>query len=142
VYRADETRLLYELASGAVVAVDDDGTIGFATPDALALLGWDDSLIGKPLTTIIPDRLLPRHLVGFAAYVRTGKSRLQGSTVRVPARRRDGSEKQLDLTIRVFKRPDGTKLVSAGLSEPELGRAPPGLIVLERGLVSRMYQLL
>jgi len=141
-HRADETRLLYEVASGAVVAVDDDGLIGFATPSALELLGWDESLIGRPLTTVIPDRLLPRHLAGFARYVRTGVSNLQGSTVRVPARRRDGTEKDIDLTIRVFRRPDGSKLVSAALSEPALGHAPPHLVILERALVKRMYELL
>src|SRR5687767_1701501 len=98
---------------GAVVVVGDDGRIAFASREAGRLLGWGDDLVGQPLVTIIPERLRSRHAVGFQRYVVTGVSHLQGKTVRVPARKRDGSEVDLDLTIRVFRRPDGTKLVSA-----------------------------
>ena len=73
--------------------------------------------------------------------MRTGESRLQGGTVRVPARRRDGTEQEIDLTIRVFRRPDGSKLVSAGLSVAPLGKAPPGLKVIEDALTRRLYEL-
>ncbi len=128
-------------SAGAIVTVGDDGLISFASPEACALLGWDDALIGQPLTTIIPERLKGAHRAGFDRYVRTGESRLQGSTVRVPARKRDGTEQDIDLTIRVFRRPDGTKLVSAALSVAALGRAPPGLKVIEDALTRRMYEL-
>jgi PAS domain S-box-containing protein len=137
----DELRL-FEDMPGPVVAVEDDGLISFANPQALDLLGWDRSLLGRPLTTIIPERLQPRHREGFHRYVKTGVSHLQGGTVRVPAKRRDGSERDVDLTIRVFRRPDGTKLVSAVLSAAALGRPPHGLRVLEDALTQRLYQLI
>lgn len=127
--------------NGAIVAVDDTGAITFATPAAQRVLGWGPELVGEPLVTIIPERLRARHLEGFARYSQTGQSRLMGHTVRVPARRKDGSERELDLTIRVFRRPDGTKLVAAGLSEAALGRPPADLLVMESALARRLYQL-
>lgn len=138
---ADEASLLRAYA-GAVLTVGDDDRILFASPAALALLGWGPDLQGRTLTQIIPDRLQGRHLHGFERYVHTGESRLQGATVRVPARRRDGSEIELDLTIRVFRRPDGSKLVSAAMSQAVLGRAPDDLIELESALRKRLYELI
>ncbi len=137
----DEIRVLLE-TPGAILAVDNHGRISYATPQAAELLGWDASIVGQPLTAIIPPRLHPSHRAGFDRYVKTGQSNLQGRTVRVPARRRDGSEVSIDLTIRVFRRPDGSKLVSAGLSEAPLGRPPPGLLVLESALQRRLYALI
>ena len=132
---------LFASTRGAIVAVGDNGAVEYASPAALDLLGWDASLIGRPLTSVIPDRLRPRHLEGFGRYVRTGESRLQGKTVRVPARRQDGTETDIDLTIRVFRRPDGTKLVSAGLSRAAIGEAPESLVLIEGALARRLYQL-
>jgi PAS domain S-box-containing protein len=133
---------LFQSVQGAVVAVGTDDLIAYATPEAMAILRWDDQLIGQPLTAIIPERLRDRHLQGFARYATTGRSNLHGKTVRVPALCRDGKERELDLTIRVFRRPDGSRLVSAGLSEAPLGHSPPGLVVIEDALQKRLYQLI
>ena len=81
---------------GAIVTVRDNGLISFATPAACHLSGWDASLVGMPWTAIIPHRLQGRHHAGFDRYVRTGESRLAGSTVRVPALRSDGAEQEID----------------------------------------------
>jgi PAS domain S-box-containing protein len=137
----DEVALLDSVPE-AMVAVDDRGTITFATPEALRLLAWGPDLVGMPLVAIVPPRLRMRHKVGFARYVGSGESNLQGRTVRVPAMRGDGSEMDVDLTIRVFRRPDGSKLVSAALHAAPLGRAPDGLVRFEATLQKRLYQVL
>lgn len=137
---AEDEDALVASSGGALVAVGDDGRIRFATREACDLLGWPD-LQGQPLTAIIPLRLQPSHHAGFGRYVSTGNSNLQGRTVRVPARRLDGSETDLDLTIRVFRRPDGSKLVTAALSKASLGKPPPNLKVLEDAFAKRMYEL-
>ncbi|HUR24572.1 MAG TPA: PAS domain S-box protein [Candidatus Thermoplasmatota archaeon] len=133
---------LFRSARGAVVAVGTDDLIAYASTEALALLGWDEGLVGRPLTVIIPERLRARHREGFARYAKTGESRLHGKTVRVPALCKDGRERDLDLTIRVFRRPDGTRLVSAGLSQAPLGHSPRGLVLIEDALQKRLYQLI
>lgn len=138
----DGERNLLDSYPGAMVVVDDAGLVTFASPAACRLLGWDGTLVGQPLTSIIPPRMHGRHRAGFSRYVGTGHSSLQGKTVRVPALRRDGRELDVDLTIRVFRRPDGSKLVSAAMNEAPLGRAPPGLVVLEDALQKRLYQLI
>lgn len=137
----DDEAALFRSVADAIVAVGDDGRIAYASPEALALLRRGDGLVGQPLTALIPQRLHGRHLAGFGRYTRTGESRLHGQTVRVPALCGDGQERDLDLTIRVFRRPDGSRLVSAGLSAAALGKPPRGLVVIEQALAKRLYEL-
>lgn len=138
---SDDELELFRSVPDAVVAVGDDDRIAYASPRALELLRWDRSLVGHSLTILIPTRLQPRHLQGFGRYVATGESHLHGRTVRVPARCGDGAERDLDLTIRVFQRPDGSRLVSAGLSLAATGKPPAGLVVIENALAKRLYEL-
>lgn len=133
---------LLDTIEGALVAVSDDGLIAHANPEALEILGWDEGLIGQPLLTIIPARLRSRHHEGFLRYLTTGESRLQGGTVRVPALLGDGTEQMIDLTLRVYRRPDGTKLAVAAMAVAPLGKPPPGLRVLEDALAKRLYELI
>jgi PAS domain S-box-containing protein len=138
---SDDELQLFRSVRDALVAVGDDDRIAYASPEALALLRWDSTLVGHALTVIIPARLQPRHLQGFGRYVSSGESHLHGRTVRVPARCGDGEERDLDLTIRVFQRPDGSRLVSAGLSLAATGKPPAGLVVIEKALAKRLYEL-
>lgn len=125
----------------AVVAVDGDGTLVFANAAALVLLGHTD-LLGRPLETIIPDRLRAAHRVGFARYRDTGRSRLRGRTLRVPALRGDGTECEVDLTLRFFRRPDETLLAVGALRREQVGAPPVGLVRIEEVLRARDYQAL
>jgi hypothetical protein len=61
--------------------------------------------------------------------------------VRVPARREDGGEAEVDLTIRVFQRPDGTRIAMAGLVAAALGETPAHLQKLEDALLAREYEV-
>lgn len=134
-------REVLERLPGAIVAVSEDDVVIYASSAALGIVGWDRTLLGMPLTTIIPRRLQSQHLEAFQKYVETGVSKLQGHPVRVPARRRDGSEVDVDLTIRLFLRPDQTKLAVASLNRPASGGGPLGLQVLEDEFRRRLYEL-
>lgn len=139
----DESDVLASTA-GAIVSADAAGRIQLMNRAAEALLGWSSAdAEGKPLTILMPPRMRARHEAGIHRYVRTHESRLLGKPVRVPAMRRDGSEIDVDLTLRVFRRPDGTELV-VGTMVPASASAgtPPGLIEIETKLQKRAYQLI
>jgi len=121
-----------------VVAVDGDGVFVFANAAALALLGHTD-LIGRPLETIIPERLRAAHRTGFARYRDTSRSRLRGKTLRVPALRGDDTECEVDLTLRFFRRPDETLLAVGALRRERVGTPPEGLVRIEEVLRGRDY---
>ena len=75
-----------------IVASDETGTIVYLNPAAARLLGWSVAdLLGRPLSTLMPPRLRATHEAGFRNYILTGRSRIIGKPVRLPALRRDGN---------------------------------------------------
>jgi PAS domain S-box-containing protein len=104
-------------AAAAVVAADDVNRIMAASPAALALLGWDESLIGRRIGAIIPERLREAHIAGFTLHLLTGASAIVDREVTVPALRRDGTEVQVVLLVQREPTADGRLVFTATLRE-------------------------
>ena len=96
---ADEAERL-QRATAATVVADDANRIIFVNEAAGELLGWTtDALVGQRLTVPIPPELREAHLAGFSRLQVTGVPRIHGSTLHVPALRRDGSSVKVSLII-------------------------------------------
>ena len=90
----------FDLLPDAVIAADEQGKILCVNVAVTRLLGWrSDELRGRPLTTLMPQRMRVIHQAGFSRYVTTHHARIMGHPIRVPALRRDGSELDLELTL-------------------------------------------
>ncbi|MFF7097972.1 SpoIIE family protein phosphatase [Streptomyces rubradiris] len=90
------------------VAADDDGRIIAANAALADLLGWQtDELIGRPLTVLIPEHLRERHRAGFTALRLTGRSRIMGRSIPLPALHRDGSLVHVRLHVQSQEAVDG-----------------------------------
>lgn len=138
----EERDLLAALAF-PIIASDAQGMIEFMNPETERLLGWSSAAVqGQPISTIMPARMRERHRAGIARYVSTHESRLMGKPVRVPAMRPDGSEIDIDLQLRLFRRPDGSDLIVASVAAAGAGAKPDGLIELETKLQRRAYELI
>lgn len=122
--RPGERRALEQVDS-AVLALGDDGRIGFATTPAQKLLGWDGSLVGQSLSAIVPQRLRSRQQAGYQQFVMLQGRRQQGGIHRHPALCRDGSERPLQIEVVAFHRPDGSMFMCAALADD--AAPPPGL---------------
>lgn len=109
----DATPVRY--AATAMIASDDEDRIVAVSDPALALLGYDDArdLIGTRLITIIPERFRQAHLAGFTMHFLSGRALLVGRTVQVPVLRCDGSEIDVEMTIRVDRTEDGRSVFVA-----------------------------
>jgi PAS domain S-box-containing protein len=96
-------------APRAMIAADDTNRILALSAPALALLGYDDpsALVGRRLVAIIPPRFRQAHLAGFTLFFSNGRAPLLGSPVDVPALRRDGTEVEVELTVRSERLPGG-----------------------------------
>lgn len=111
----DHAEVLDRLAQAVVVA-DDNNHIAYVNTAGENLLGWPaDELAGQRLTTIIPERLHHAHVAGYTRYLTTGEPRLVGTSVRVPARCRDGSEVDVELTLSAFRTSAGRLMFTAVL---------------------------
>ncbi len=115
--QVDHRRVLDQLGD-AIVVGDDLNRIVHLNPSAERLLGWPaGELVGQRLTTIIPERLHDAHVVGYTSYLLTGTPRLIGRPVRVPARRRDGSEVPIELLLAAFSGPGGRQMFVGSLRD-------------------------
>lgn len=119
-------RLILDTLGEAVIAADRTGRITYANAAAEELLGWPSGgLRGLPVTAVIPPHLRARHTAGFNRYRSSWQPRILGRGVRLPARRRNGVEVPVELTLTTFRGRGGQEIYLAALHDPSR-RLEPG----------------
>lgn len=109
------SHLIGETTSDAFVCADPDSRIIHWNRAAEAIFGWTAAeALGQPLDIIIPDRHRAAHHAGMAGVRRGVPTKLVGTTVEVPGRRRDGSEVPTELSLGMW--PDEASGQPAGFT--------------------------
>ncbi|MFC7896569.1 SpoIIE family protein phosphatase [Streptomyces sp. NPDC057381] len=99
------------------IAADDANRIVAANGPAADLLGWlPDDLVGRRLTTLIPEHLRRRHMMAFSSMLLTGRTRIVGRSVPLPALHRDGGLVPVRLFIQTQETADGRVVFVAQLA--------------------------
>ncbi|MFC0498408.1 SpoIIE family protein phosphatase [Streptomyces mutabilis] len=99
------------------IAADEGNRIIAANGPAADLLGWvPDDLVGRRLTTLIPEHLRRRHTAAFSSMLLTGRTRIVGRSVPLPARHRDGGVVPVRLFIQTQETADGRTVFVAQLA--------------------------
>ncbi|AQS65873.1 SpoIIE family protein phosphatase [Streptomyces pactum] len=99
------------------IAADENNRIIATNGPAADLLGWaPDDLVGRKLTTLIPEHLRRRHTTAFASMLLTGRTRIVGRSVPLPALHRDGGLIPVRLYIQTQETADGRTVFVAQLS--------------------------
>lgn len=102
-----ELALLGDERAHSIVS-DEANRIVFVGEAAAALLQWPaGALVGRRLTDIIPPELREAHLVGFTRYQLTGRPRLFGDPLPLRARRADGTDVEVTVTLNALPRRHG-----------------------------------
>jgi len=84
----------------AIVMTDATGRILFVNEQAEALFGYAaHALVGQPLTRLLPARFYGMHDELMARYVADPHPRVMAVGVKIPGRRRDGGEVQLEISL-------------------------------------------
>ncbi|MFI8489742.1 SpoIIE family protein phosphatase [Streptomyces rubrogriseus] len=98
------------------VAADEGNRIVATNGAAADLLGWEpDQLVGRRLTTLIPEHLRERHTAAFTSMLLTGRTRIVGRSVPLPALHRDGRLVPVRLYIQTQETADGRTVFVAQL---------------------------
>lgn len=99
------------------IAADEDNRIIAANGPAADLLGWDtDELVGRKITALIPEHLRQRHIAAFSSLLLTGRTRIVGRSVPLPALHRDGHVVPVRLLIQTQETADGRTVFVAQLT--------------------------
>lgn len=96
-------------AADAIVYADAEGRIRFWNRGAEAIFGYTGAeALGRSLDIIIPERQRARHWAGYAATMRSGRTRYgAGEVLAVPALRKDGGRISIEFTILPFRDASG-----------------------------------
>jgi PAS domain S-box-containing protein len=103
-------RGIIDTALDAFVQIEGNGRILDWNSQAEKILGWPrKDALGKKLDElIIPEIHRAAHKSGLEHYLRTGEGSILGQRLEIEARRRDGREIKVELSITALKRRDGT----------------------------------
>jgi two-component system sensor histidine kinase/response regulator len=98
-----EARLrgITDSAQDAIIMMDPQGAVSFWNPAAESILGYGaEEAIGKHLHALLtPERYLEAHRAAFPEFFRSGRGNAVGKTVELAARRKDGREIAIDLSL-------------------------------------------
>lgn len=104
---------LFKHATEGIIVVDKSGTIVMANPKAKMLFGLEDSeLIGNKIEMLIPARFSANHVDYRNQYMESPKARGMGHLSELFAKKADGSEFPVEVSLSPFKTTDGDFVVS------------------------------
>ena len=93
-------RTLFAAYPDALVVADARGAIVLANPAAAHLLGYSvEELVALNVDVLVPDGIRPRHAAYRAAYAHSPKPRPMGTEMELVAKRRDGSEVMVEISL-------------------------------------------
>ncbi len=98
-------RAITDSAHDAILMMDYQGCISYWNPAAERILGYTSSeAIGQNLHTLIaPQKYLQAHEAAFSEFIKTGNGAAIGKSIELSARRKDGKEIPVQLSLSSFK---------------------------------------
>ncbi len=108
-------RLITETAQDAIFTIDEESTITFCNPAVERLFGYSpQELVGRPLATLIPERLREQHRRGVERFLRTHERTIPWTGVELSALHKDGHEFPCEISFGEWT--DGGDTIFTGLA--------------------------
>ncbi|WP_404454542.1 EAL domain-containing protein [Oceanobacillus kapialis] len=96
-------------ANDAVILLDQNDVIISWNKAAEHIFGYKaEEALGQVMDIIIPERYRQAHKDGIQRYLQTEETSLIGKTLEIPARKKDGTELPIELSISALKREEET----------------------------------
>lgn len=93
-------RALFENAYDSILVIDSNGKIALVNERLYHTFGYrPDELIGQPLEILIPERYRGHHIALRDSYLRAPQTRSIGRGLDLHARRKDGTEFPVDISL-------------------------------------------
>ncbi len=110
-------RGLMESAPDAMVIVDEGGAIALVNVRVEELFGYTrDELIGQPIEVLLPRGLRSRHVEQRWEFIAEARARPTGAGMDIVARRSDGSEFPVEITLSPMQT-EGGMLISTSIRD-------------------------
>src|SRR5438094_480508 len=100
---------LFEYANDAIIIVNSKWQIDCVNQQTEFMFQYQaDELLGKPIEVLIPDRFHHAHLEKRNEYANHPRPRDMGAGLSLAAKRKDGSEFPVDISLTPFDTENGT----------------------------------
>lgn len=98
--RKETFERFFDSAPDAILVTDKAGCISDMNQQARRMFGYSrEELIGKPIEILIPDQLRTQHQGQRESYMHSPKMRPMGQGLELYARRKDGTQYPVDITL-------------------------------------------
>lgn len=105
---------VFDALPDAVIGVDDQGRIVLLNPQAERLFGYTRAeLLGQPVELLVPEQLRRAHMQHHNEYFAAPRVRPMGVGLNLAARRKDGSEIPVDISLSPLQTPTGLLVIAA-----------------------------
>jgi len=132
-------RDLLHHAPDAILEVDDRGRILIANRAAEKLFGYEhDELFGASIEMLVPEANRPDHANHRAAFVKAGKARPMGYGRDLNAKRKDGSEFPVEISLSPIVMETGVLVVAAIRDVTERRRSELQLRLLQEDYLGEL----
>jgi two-component system, sensor histidine kinase PdtaS len=106
--------MLLEAAPDALVIVGSDGKIALMNSQLLRMFGYErDQLVGMPIEVLVPERFRPAHAKDRLAFFGEPRARPMGAGIDLRARRKDGTEFPVEISLSPMPTRAGTLVIAA-----------------------------
>jgi PAS domain S-box-containing protein len=134
---------LLESAPDAIVVVGPDGLIRIVNRQTELLFGYSrEELLGQPVERLIPDRFAGHHPDLRAGFLANASARAMGANLELAARRKDGSEFPVDISLAPLQTEEGVLVSAAVRDVTERKRGQAALLEREAELALARDQAL
>src|SRR5689334_25430767 len=108
---------LLDAAPDGIAVCDGQGTIVLVNSEVERMFGYGrDELVGQSIEVLIPEHVRPRHHHHLSSYTADPRTRPMGSNLDLRARRKDGAEFPVEISLSPFAAERGL-LVIAGIRD-------------------------
>lgn len=110
---ADMFRSAFDQVPDAIVISDDSGAVQFANQQVPALFGYSlEEILGQRVECLVPERARHRHAEARVRFTAARANRPMGSGLNLTARRKDGSELPVDISLGTIRHGEHTFVVA------------------------------
>jgi PAS domain S-box-containing protein len=111
--RSESYEAVFLASPDGILVIDAAGRIRGANPMAETLFGYSrDELVGKGVDMLVPDRVRPYHAGHREAYAAEPRARPMGIGMELSARRKDGSEFPVEISLSPFHGDDEMQVIA------------------------------
>ena len=111
---ADLARSTLDAAPDAMIIIDGSGTIRFANRQVSSVFGYtNDEIVGQAVELLMPERFRAHHVSHRESYRTNVRTRLMGAGLELYARRKDGTELPVEISLSPIEYAPSTLVAAA-----------------------------